>query len=107
DRLDGVDLELRGAARARDADGVERAPTAVLSGGQAVLIYAIEPNRKGAVEVRVRAGGDWRVTGVLGGALDAAALSTVVTTRGVAGATGRLLAGSGAGCRVAFGERGR
>ena len=81
--------------------------TAVLSGGQAVLIYAIEPNRKGAVEVRVRAGGDWRVTGVLGGALDAAALSTVVTTRGVAGATGRLLAGSGAGCRVAFGERGR
>jgi hypothetical protein len=106
DRLDGVDLELRGADRARDGL-VERAPSVVLSGGQAVLIYAIEPRPKAAVEVRVRAGGDWRVTGVLGGALGVAQLSTVLTTRGVAGATGRLLAGTGKGCRVAWAERGR
>lgn len=109
DRLDGVDLELRGADRARDANGVELAPLAVLSGGQAVLVYAVEPRPKAAVEVRVRSGGDWRVTGVLGGALDRDALSTVVTTHGVTGATGRLLAGTGAraGCRVTFGEGGR
>ncbi|HEU4426504.1 MAG TPA: DUF6603 domain-containing protein [Pilimelia sp.] len=106
DRLDGVDLELRGAHRARGRDGAEQPPHVVLSGGQAVLIYAVAPDPKEpAVEVRVRAGGDWRVTGVLGGDLDVEALSSVVTTRGVAGATGRLLAGTGAGCRLAWVDR--
>jgi large repetitive protein len=106
DRLDGLDLELRGAHRARLREGADQPPNVVLSGGQAVLIYAVEPDpEEPAVEVRVRAGGDWQITGILGGDLDVEALSSVIRSRGVAAAAGRLLAGTGAGCRLAWGDR--
>jgi hypothetical protein len=108
DRLDGLGLDLRGARRARGEDGVELPPRVVLSGGQAVVVYAVVPDpRLTAVEVVVRAGGNWQVTGVLGGVVDPATLVRVVTTRGVARAAGRLLAGTGAGCRVAWSEGSR
>src|SRR5205085_1610602 len=44
----------------------------------------------------------WQVTGVLGGEMDVAALVEVLTRRGVVGAAGRLLAGTGKGCRLAW-----
>jgi len=79
----------------------------VLGGGQAVLVFAVEPEgRPGEppvpVVVRVVAGGQWQVTGVLGGEVDTATLVGVLTRRGVVAAAGRLLAGTGRGCRVSW-----
>ena len=107
DRLDGLDLELSGARRARGTDGRDLPPTVVLGGGQAVLVFAVEPEgRPGEppvpVVVRVVAGGQWQVTGVLGGEVDTATLVGVLTRRGVVAAAGRLLAGTGRGCRVSW-----
>jgi hypothetical protein len=108
-RLDAMDLELIGATLARAADGSQRAPVVVLSGNQAVAVYAVEPDatagRIAAVSVRVRAGGDWHVDGVLGGDVSVGDLTSAIVRRGVAGAAGRLLAGTGAGCTVSWQER--
>jgi len=112
DRLDGLDLELSGARRARGADGRDLPPTVVLSGGQAVLIFPVEPEDSPGqppvpVVLQVVAGGQWQVTGVLGGEMDVAALAGVLTRYGVAGAAGRLLAGTVKGCRLAWQGAGR
>ncbi|HEX6064906.1 MAG TPA: DUF6603 domain-containing protein, partial [Longimicrobiales bacterium] len=66
-RLDGLQMELLGARRAKQADGSPRPPTVVLRGSEAALIFAIEPERRATVTVRVVAGGDWRLAGVMGG----------------------------------------
>jgi hypothetical protein len=72
-------------------------------------VYAVEPDatagRIAAVSVRVRAGGDWHVDGVLGGDVSVGDLTSAIVRRGVAGAAGRLLAGTGAGCTVSWQER--
>ena len=65
-RLDAPALELLGARRATLPDGRERPPVVVLRGSEAALIYAVQPDRKQPVAVRVRTGGDWRLAGVLG-----------------------------------------
>jgi hypothetical protein len=100
DRLDGLALDLTGARRARDGRG-QTPPTVIHSGGQSVLLYPVEPER-GPVGVRVRAGGDWQVTGVLGGERDPAAVAAILVRQGLVAATARLLTPGGDGCRVAW-----
>jgi hypothetical protein len=105
DRLLGLRLELTGARRATDAAGVERPPTVLLSGAEAVLVYAVEPVAGASVAVRVLAGGDWRVTGVLGGDVDAAAVSADIVRSGLVATAGRVLPGAtGTGCRIGWRE---
>ena len=101
DRLGAVSFDLSGAHRQIDADGTEAPPRVLLSSEQAVLIYSIVPNEAGHVSVRVRSGGDWQVTGVLGG-LDAENLSQAIIRNGVVAAVGRILAGTGDGCRISW-----
>ncbi|MBV1856283.1 DUF6603 domain-containing protein [Catellatospora tritici] len=100
ERLDGLALQLTGALRARDARG-ELPPTVVHSGGQSVLLYAVEPG-SGPVGVRVRAGGDWRVTGVLGSGRAPAAIAAILVRHGLVAATARLLTTGGDGCRITW-----
>ncbi|MEJ1109450.1 MULTISPECIES: DUF6603 domain-containing protein [unclassified Kribbella] len=102
DRLDAVALELGGANRAKDAAGNELPPTALLTGDQAVLIYPVVPEAAGKVpvSVRVRSGGDWQVTGVLGAEFGIDELTRAVVRDGVVAVTGRLLGGTGKGCRL-------
>ncbi len=106
DRVDGLGLELSGARRVAGPDGADLPPTVVLSGGQAVLLFAVEPEPAGPVSVRVRAGGDWQVTGILGGDLSPAEVASVVVRLGVATAAGRLLAATGTGCTVSWSDQG-
>lgn len=94
ERLANVDTELIGAA----APGP---PAVVLNGRQAVLVYEVVPEQDTAVAVRVRTGGEWRVTAVLGDDGPAAGLTAGILRRGVAGATGRL-SGSGPGCALSW-----
>ncbi|BCJ75230.1 hypothetical protein CS0771_47740 [Catellatospora sp. IY07-71] len=100
DRLDGLALELTGARRARDGRG-QTPPTVIHNGGQSVLLYPVEP-AQGPVGVRVRAGGDWQVTGVLGGERDPAAVAAILVRQGLVAATARLLTPGGDGCRVTW-----
>ncbi len=107
DRLDAVSLDLAGARRAVTADGSPVPPTVLLSGDQAVLIYPLQEPLRSAdgkppspVVVRTRAGGDWRVTGVLGASMTADVLARQLLRSGVVAATGRVLAGTGKGARV-------
>jgi hypothetical protein len=101
DRVDGVDLDVIGARRARGAGGAPLPPSVVHAGAHAVVIFPLDPAPPGAA-VRVRAGGDWLVTGVLGGDIAAADLVDSVVRRGVAGVAGRLLSVAGTGCRLRF-----
>lgn len=103
DRLDAVALELEGARRATTPDGADVPPTVLLSGDQAVLAYPvvpIDPKASVPVVVRTRAGGDWRVTGVLGARDGVDFLSRQIVRSGVVAATGRVLAGTGQGARL-------
>ncbi|MEQ4208789.1 DUF6603 domain-containing protein [Actinopolymorpha sp. B9G3] len=108
DRVDAVSLDLSGARRATDANGDEEPPTVLLSGDQAVLVYPVEPDEPGKrpVTVRVRAGGDWQVTGVLGAEHGVDELTRQVVRNGVVAAGGRLLAGTGKGCRISWDDQG-
>jgi hypothetical protein len=118
DRVDGVDLDLAGARRARAADGSAIAATVVHAGAHLVMIFAVEAldaDPSGApaaapvapptaapagATVRVRAGGDWLVTGVLGAAGAVADVVDAVVRGGVAGAASRLLSATGNGCSL-------
>jgi hypothetical protein len=100
DRLLGLDLELTGARRGTDAAGAEREPVVLLAGTEATLLYAIEPEQGEAVSVRVLAGGDWRVTAVLGGAADVDEVRRAVTRNGLEAVAGRVVAAEGHGCRL-------
>jgi large repetitive protein len=108
DRVDAVSLDLSGTRRATDANGDEQPPTVLLSGDQAVLVYPVEPQEPGKrpATVRVRAGGDWRVTGVLGAEQGVGELTRQVVRNGVVAAGGRLLAGTGKGCRISWDDQG-
>jgi hypothetical protein len=99
-RLDGVQLDLLGAERALGADRRPLAPTVVLAGTRAAVVYAVDPGDDGPVQVRVAAGGDWRVVGVLAGLMGVDEVARVIAERGVAAVAGRLLAAAGDGCRV-------
>jgi hypothetical protein len=123
DRLAGVEFDLAGARRTRNADGSLVAPTVVHFGAQAVVIYPVEPvssdrvsaarvsTDRGAgvatgVTVGIRSGGDWLVTGVLAGDLAVADAVNLVVRSGVAGAAGALLtptsgqSATGSGCQL-------
>ncbi|GLC24866.1 DUF6603 domain-containing protein [Roseisolibacter agri] len=100
DRLEGLDLVLRGAARAKERDGTLRAPAVVLVGGHAALVYAVEPERSAPVLVGVRAGGDRRIAGVLAGTTPVDDVARLIAERGIVAVAGRMLAGAGAGCTL-------
>ncbi|MGZ8377906.1 MAG: DUF6603 domain-containing protein, partial [Gemmatirosa sp.] len=100
DRLEGLELALRGAGRAKEKDGTPRAPVVVLVGDHAALVYAVEPEREQPVLVGVRAGGDRRIAGVLAGTTPVEQVARVVAERGIGAVAGRVLAGSGAGCTL-------
>jgi hypothetical protein len=102
ERFDSAALELGGATRALGKDGAVRAPTVVLKGGEAAVIYAVVPTGAGPVTVRVTAGGNWRLGGVLGGDADPAQLAKVILDRGIVAAAARALAAAGEGCRVTW-----
>ncbi|MEQ7128683.1 DUF6603 domain-containing protein [Actinopolymorpha sp. B11F2] len=108
DRVDAVSLDLSGARRATYANGDEQPPTVLLSGDQAALVYPVEPEEPGKrpVTVRVRAGGDWQVTGVLGAEHGVDELTRQVVRNGVVAAGGRLLAGTAKGCRISWDDQG-
>jgi hypothetical protein len=102
DRLLGLDLELTGADRAVDESGAEREPVVLLSGTEATLLYPIVPKRGERVSVRVVSGGDWRVTGVLGGGVAVEELSRAITRDGREAVAGRVVAAEGGGCRLSW-----
>jgi hypothetical protein len=102
ERIEGLALELAGADRVTGTDGAPLAPTVVLAGTQAVLIYAVEPDGEDGVAVRVRAGGDWHVAGVLGGSESVDTVAHVIAERGVLAAAGRVLATTGDGCQISW-----
>lgn len=101
DRLESVELDITGTRRAVDAEGKEVPPIVLLSGDQAVLIYALQGGQE-PVAVQVRSGGDWQVTGVLGGDQGVEALSQAIVRHGVVAAAGRLLSAAGNGCRMSW-----
>jgi large repetitive protein len=100
DRLLGLGLELSGARRALDADGAERPPTVLLAGDETTLLYAVEVLAGEAVTVRVLAGGNWRVTAVLGGSADVEEVRRAIVRDGLVATSGRVVAAHGAGCRL-------
>lgn len=100
DRLEELELSLRGATRVKERDGTARAPAVVLVGGLAALVYAVDPGEDGPVLVSVRAGGDRRIAGVLAGMEPVDHVARLIAERGIGAVAGRLLAGSGAGCTV-------
>jgi hypothetical protein len=85
-----------------------QSPTVVLTGSEAVLLYDVDPRPEQPVAVRVGAGGDWRVTAILGGDITAGQLREEIVQRGVSGAAGRL-GGAGKGCELSWqdGKEGR
>lgn len=101
DRLESVELDITGTRRAVDAEGNEMPPIVLLSGDQAVLIYPLQGGRE-PVAVQIRSGGDWQVTGVLGGDRGVEALSQAIVRDGVVAAAGRLLSAAGNGCRMSW-----
>jgi hypothetical protein len=101
-RAEGPELELIGAARAKRADGSPEPPTVVLRGGEAAMIYALDGAGKQPFTVRVRTGGDWRLAGVLAGALTADQAAQLLSARGAQVLASRLLASTGSGCRVGW-----
>jgi hypothetical protein len=100
DRLDGIALTLRGATRVPQQDGTPRPPTVVLAGAYAALVYAVDPGDEGPVLVGVRAGGDYRIAGVLAGTDAVDRVARLLAERGITAVAGRMLAGTGAGCTV-------
>jgi hypothetical protein len=98
-RLDPLALELHGADLDVGPGGAPLDPTVVVLGSTSVLLYAVTPTQP-SVTVRVRAGGDWGLAGVLGGATDVDGLARLLAERGVAAVAGRLLATAGPGCTV-------
>jgi hypothetical protein len=100
DRLDGIALTLRGAERVKERDGTPRPPTVVLAGAYAALVYAVDPGEEGPVLVGVRAGGDYRIAGVLAGLEPVDHVARLLAERGITAVAGRMLAGTGAGCVV-------
>jgi hypothetical protein len=102
ERIEGLALELAGADRVTGPDGAPLPPTVVLSGTQAVLIYAVDPDGEQGVEVRVRAGGDWHIAGVLGGTESVDTVAHVIAERGVLAAAGRVLSTTGDGCQIGW-----
>ncbi|MGE3443366.1 MAG: DUF6603 domain-containing protein [Acidimicrobiia bacterium] len=91
-RFDPLALELAGAELTA-AD-----PIAVQIGSTCVLVYAVTPSPSAEpVVVRVRAGADWGVAGVLGGDLTADELARRSATRGLGAVVAKTLATSGPG----------
>jgi hypothetical protein len=86
-----VELELSGATRAIDSHGAEQAPRVVMSGSRAALLYDVVPTLDDVVSVRVRAGGSWRLAGVMGGDGASATLAQTIASKGIAALAGRLL----------------
>ena len=103
-RLEPLALELGGARRVAGADGRPLDPIAVTLGTMSVLVYSIAPAPGEAVVVRVRSGGDWAVTAVLGGQLDAAELAASIARRGLVAVGAKLLATEGPGVTLAWRE---
>jgi len=104
DTPDGSDvtLELDGATRVADK-GVPRAPRVVMSGARAVLLYEVKPTRGSACTVRVQSGGQWRLSGVMGGEVASATLAQTIAVKGIYAVSGRLLlAADGAAVRVTW-----
>jgi len=99
ERLTNVDMALLGGK-------APNAPTVLLTGSQAVLVYDVEPEPGKAVSVRVAAGGDWHITAIIGGDMSGAQLREQIVRRGVAGTAGRV-AGSGKGCELSWLEGGK
>jgi hypothetical protein len=102
ERLTGIRLELTGATRVTSSDGRPQAPTVVLAGAEAALVYAVSPIAGQAVSVRVTSGGTWRLVGVLGGDDNVARLADLIRQRGVLGMTARLQAQTGGPCGVGW-----
>ncbi|MDF1505939.1 hypothetical protein, partial [Roseisolibacter sp. H3M3-2] len=103
--LEGIELSLRGAARARQRDGTPRPPTIVMAGAYTALVYPLAASRKPApAAVTVRGSGDRRLAGVLAGATTVEETARLLAERGVTAVAGRVLAAEGAGCRVRWEE---
>lgn len=124
-RMDRLELELSGASLARDQAGRERDPIVVHLGATVVLIYDIEPHQLASppqraedsaaaaqsrssrrppapLIVRVRAGADWTLVGVLGGDGPADTLAHRVANQGLSAVAAKLLATQGAGATFAW-----
>ena len=101
-RLDGLQMELLGARRAKQADGSLRPPTVVLRGSEAVLIFAIEPERRASITVRVVAGGDWRLAGVMGGNGTVESVARVILESGPLAIVRRILTADTGPCIVTW-----
>lgn len=90
-KFDDVIVELDGATRRKARNGALVEPRVVMAGARATLVYDVVPVRAASVSVRVQTGGQWRLVGVLGGAMDSEAVARSIAVRGVAALAGRLL----------------
>ena len=99
-RLDPMALELDGAEVATGPDGRPVDPVLVMLGETAALLYEVVGESDKAVTVRVRSGGQWTATGVLGTRVDADQAAQLMAASGVGPVTGRLTATTGNGCQL-------
>lgn len=98
DRVEGMGLELIGATRAVDAHGTQLEPALLVNGTQAIAVYPVVPDPAApAVAVKVTAGGDWRLTGLLASTLTVAEVVSSLVRDGVVASTARMLAVAGPG----------
>ncbi len=97
-------LSLDGASVARDKAGTQIAPVLLSQGARRILVYAVEPDRSGAVTVRVLRDGTVTLAGVMASEAEAALVAARLTTEAPDALLDAALANPGEDVAVAFVE---